>query len=246
MSAIGPMRKPIPGALGAEIGLLHHRPIVGEQRRIFLLHVGEARERVGLVLLRADLHDIFGRAGGGGAARGGLLTAGLAAGFGLGAGAGGACRAATSCGALRRRGWRAPRAAAARSRQQQRCEPLRRGGSLGRQLGTEASAIEPSGRTTMVFTLRGPPSAMESSAEATAIGSAPPTACVVGVARSVVATGVGMPAALGRRRQRRHRDVLLTRHEPLGLRLVAILQPVVDQLVFVGKFLAARLHREAP
>src|SRR5262249_28076716 len=43
----------VPSSLGAEVGLLHHRPIAGEQRRIFLLHVGEARERVGLVLLRA-------------------------------------------------------------------------------------------------------------------------------------------------------------------------------------------------
>jgi len=55
----------------------------------------------------------------------------------------------------------------------------------------------PSGRTTMVFTLRGPPSGMESSAEATATGSAPPTACVVGVARSVVATEAGMPPESG-------------------------------------------------
>src|SRR4029079_15013715 len=42
------------------------------------------------------------------------------------------------------------------------------------------SAIVPSGRTTMVFTLRGPPSGMESSAEETATGSATPHGVVVG------------------------------------------------------------------
>ena len=67
LSSIGPMRKRYHVALGAEIGLLHHGPVIGEQARIFLLHVGEGRERLGLVLLRADLHDIFGRRGGGAA-----------------------------------------------------------------------------------------------------------------------------------------------------------------------------------
>ena len=60
----------------------------------------------------------------------------------------------------------------------------------------------------------------------------------------------GRAAGIGRRRQRGHRDILLPRHETLGLRLVAILEPVVDQLVFVRKILAARiigklLHRPA-
>ena len=49
----------------------------------------------------------------------------------------------------------------------------------------------------MVFTLRGPPSGIDpSSTEATAIGSVPPTAWVVGVAKSVLATGAG-PSAEG-------------------------------------------------
>src|SRR5262245_31170326 len=43
--------EPIPRSLRAEIGLLHHRPVVGQERGIFLLHVGKGRERVGLVLL---------------------------------------------------------------------------------------------------------------------------------------------------------------------------------------------------
>src|SRR6516164_5860341 len=58
--------------------------------------------------------------------------------------------------------------------------------------------IEPSGRTTMVFTLRGPPSAaFGSSTEATVAGAEPSTDCVVGgVATSVEATGVGAAGAL--------------------------------------------------
>src|SRR5262245_52349084 len=52
---------------------------------------------------------------------------------------------------------------------------------------------EPSGRTTMVFTLRGPPSAaLGSSTDVTVGGAEPSTACVVGgEPRSVEATGVG-------------------------------------------------------
>src|SRR5262249_5816777 len=57
--------------------------------------------------------------------------------------------------------------------------------------------IEPSGRTTMVFTLRGPPSAaFGSSTEATVAGAEPSTDCVVGgAATSVEATGVGAAGA---------------------------------------------------
>src|SRR3989304_2796763 len=73
--------QPIPYSLGAEIGLLHDGPVIGEQARIFLLHVGEACQRVGLVLLRADLHDIFGRGGRGWRCRSGLLGSRLCGGF---------------------------------------------------------------------------------------------------------------------------------------------------------------------
>ena len=64
--------------------------------------------------------------------------------------------------------------------------------SVGRA-GTAGVSTEPSGRTTIVFTLRGPPSGVDgSSIAATAICSAPGSACVVGGAASVEATGAGM------------------------------------------------------
>ena len=60
----------------------------------------------------------------------------------------------------------------------------------------------------------------------------------------------GRAGGIGRRRQRGYRDILLPRHETLGLRLVAILEPVVDQLVLLRKILASGivgklLHRPA-
>ena len=51
----------IPDSLGAKVGLLHHGPVGGEKRRIFLLHVGEGGERLGLILLRSHLNHILAR-----------------------------------------------------------------------------------------------------------------------------------------------------------------------------------------
>src|SRR5262245_43943023 len=239
--------QPIPCSLGAKIGLLHDGPVVGEQGRVFLLHIGEARERLGLVLLRADLNDVLDRTGSRlWRCRCGLLRGRLRRGLGR------RRRRGLRC-SLLWRGWRRLRLCC-RGRRDGRELPgggtshgrsSAGGGSLGRKVGHGRGLDRDIGpHHHRLYLARAP-------IRRRIFGRGD------GYGRGARQRLRGRRDGIGRGDRRRHAGsgtngsgagwhgrhgyFFLARHELLGLRRIAILQAVVDQLVLVREFLATGL-----